>query len=172
MSSWKLLTFFSRALTVRAELKSAKMRPLKVAATQFPIQTPGGPFIKSHNAVNIAAAEAVVRQAAAAGAKLILVQELFSQPYFCQQQSSGWFSCAEPLETSEVVAWAVKLARELRVVLPTSFFEKKNNSYFNSIAMVDADGASNRAIPTNRPACRTARLPACLPACTVAFTVC
>lgn len=68
------------------------------------------------------------------------VQELFSQPYFCQQQSSGWFGCAEPVETSEVVAWASKLARELRVVLPTSFFEKKNHSYYNSVAMVDADG--------------------------------
>ena len=68
------------------------------------------------------------------------VQELFSQPYFCQQQSSGWFGCAEAVETSEVVAWASKLARELRVVLPTSFFEKKNHSYYNSVAMVDADG--------------------------------
>lgn len=69
------------------------------------------------------------------------MQELFSQTYFCQQQSGGWFGCAEPLESSEVVAWAARLAKELQVVLPTSFFEKKGAAHYNSIAMIDADGS-------------------------------
>lgn len=67
-------------------------------------------------------------------------QELFRTPYFCQEQKSKYYDEAEPFEGNSVIARFSSLAKELGVVLPVSFFEKAGNAYFNSLAMVDADG--------------------------------
>ncbi|KIZ01828.1 hypothetical protein MNEG_6133 [Monoraphidium neglectum] len=67
--------------------------------------------------------------------------ELFENVYFCQEQKPEYFDWAKPLEKSEPVQRMAKLAKELKVVLPVSFFEKVNNAHFNSLAMIDADGS-------------------------------
>ncbi|GAB4818276.1 hypothetical protein N2152v2_005322 [Parachlorella kessleri] len=93
---------------------------------------------------NLDKAEKLVRQAAGEGANIILVQELFHAPYFCQEQKQQYFDLAHPLEPVEqnpVVGRFSKLAKELGVVLPISFFEKANNAHFNSLAIADADGS-------------------------------
>ena len=90
---------------------------------------------------NLAKAERLVRRAAGEGAQLVLVQELFETPYFCADQKQAHFALAQPAEGNPVVARMQKLAAELEVVLPVSFFERANNAYYNSLAMVDADGA-------------------------------
>lgn len=89
---------------------------------------------------NVARAEKLIRQAAGQGAKLVLIQELFETPYFCQDQKRDLFALAKPLEGHPTVARMSALARELGVVLPVSFFEQANNAFYNSLAMVDADG--------------------------------
>ncbi len=89
---------------------------------------------------NIDRAENLVRQAAAGGASIVLIQELFETPYFPIEQSHKHRSLARPLEESQVVDHFSKLAKELEVVLPISFFEKAGEVYFNSVAMADADG--------------------------------
>ena len=89
---------------------------------------------------NIATAEKLVRQAAAEGAQIILIQELFETPYFCIEQDSRHLRLATRVADNRAVAHFAQIARELNVVLPISFFEKANNSYFNSIAILDADG--------------------------------
>ena len=89
---------------------------------------------------NIATAERLVRQAAKQGAQIILIQELFETPYFCIEQDSRHLRLATSVADNKAVAHFSKIARELGVVLPISFFEKANNSYFNSIAILDADG--------------------------------
>ena len=89
---------------------------------------------------NIATAERLVRQAAKQGAQIILIQELFETPYFCIEQDSRHLRLATSVADNRAVAHFSKIARELGVVLPISFFEKANNSYFNSIAILDADG--------------------------------
>jgi len=89
---------------------------------------------------NIARAEALVRQAAAQGAQIILLQELFETPYFCIDQDPHHFALAKPLESSELIKHFQALAAELEVVLPISFFEKCNNAHYNSLVMLDADG--------------------------------
>jgi len=61
--------------------------------------------------------------------------------YFCQEQKADYFDWAKPLEKSEPVQRLQKVAKELGVVLPVSFFEKVNNAHFNSLAMIDADGS-------------------------------
>jgi N-carbamoylputrescine amidase len=86
-------------------------------------------------------AEVLVRRAAAEGGQVILLQELFEGPYFCKTQLPQYFDWAKPLDGHPLVARFAELARELGVVLPVSFFEKAGPAYFNSVAMVDADGS-------------------------------
>ncbi len=108
------------------------MTDLTVAVTQMSC----GPDA----AANLDRAEALVREAAASGARLILLQELFETPYFCAEQDYGHLALARPFEDNPVLARFAALAAELRVVLPLSFFERDGNTYYNSVAIADADG--------------------------------
>ena len=90
---------------------------------------------------NVARAEAMVREAAGQGANIVLLQELFETPYFCPDQKQEHFGLAKPFEDNPLIARFAGLAAELGVVLPVSFFERANNAYYNSVAIVDADGA-------------------------------
>jgi N-carbamoylputrescine amidase len=89
---------------------------------------------------NLAKAENMVREAAGKGANIILIQELFATPYFCQDQIADFFDIAKPLDGNPIVGRFAKLAAELGIVLPVSYFEQAGKAYFNSIAIVDADG--------------------------------
>jgi N-carbamoylputrescine amidase len=89
---------------------------------------------------NLAKAEQIVRKAAIQGAKIILLPELFKTPYFCQKENYDYFSLSEELNSSATIAHFQRLAQELEVVLPISFFEKAGNVHFNSLVMIDADG--------------------------------
>jgi N-carbamoylputrescine amidase len=89
---------------------------------------------------NIATADRLVRQAAKKGAQIILIQELFETPYFCIEQDSRHLRLATSVADNKAVRHFSAVAKELGVVLPVSFFEKANNAFFNSIAIVDADG--------------------------------
>ncbi len=91
---------------------------------------------------NIATAERLVREAAKRGAQVILIQELFETPYFCIEQDSRHLRVATSVADNRAIRHFAPIARELGVVLPISFFEKAHNSYFNSIAILDADGAN------------------------------
>lgn len=90
---------------------------------------------------NLDRAEGLVRKAAGQGANIVLLQELFETPYFCPDQKQELFRLARPYKDNPVIGRFAALAKELGVVLPVSFFERANNAYFNSLAMVDADGA-------------------------------
>ena len=99
-------------------------------------------FACSENAAeNLARAERLVRAAAGRGAQVILLQELFETPYFCKDHLASHFELARPVAGNAVLERFQALARELQVVLPYSFFERANNAYFNSLAMIDGDGA-------------------------------
>lgn len=89
---------------------------------------------------NIKNGERLVREAVKKGANIVLLQELFENLYFCQKQVEDYFKLAKTLEDSDAVNHFKKLAKELQVVLPISFFEKKNNMYYNSLVVIDADG--------------------------------
>lgn len=99
-------------------------------------------FACSENASeNLDRAERLVRAAAGRGAQVILLQELFETPYFCKDHLARHFELARPVAGNAVLERFQVLARELQVVLPYSFFECANNAYFNSLAMIDADGS-------------------------------
>lgn len=89
---------------------------------------------------NIKRAEALVRSAASQGARIILLQELFETQYFCQKEKSEYYNYAVELENNLAVKHFKKIAQELKVVLPISFYERKNNAKYNSTAIIDADG--------------------------------
>jgi len=89
---------------------------------------------------NIDRAEGLVRRAAAQGAQVILVQELFETPYFCIDNQSRHFDLARSLDEQPTVQRMQAVAKELGVVMPVSYFEKAGLAHYNSIAMIDADG--------------------------------
>ena len=91
---------------------------------------------------NVARAERLVRQAAARGAQIILLPELFETPYFCIEQDARHLSLARTASESRAVQHFAPVARELGVVLPISFFERSGPACFNSIAIMDADGTN------------------------------
>jgi len=92
-------------------------------------------------ATNLASAERAVRAAHAQGAQVILLQELFETPYFCIDMDPKHFALALPLDDNPAIKLCRKLARELQVVLPVSVFERSGNVFYNSVAMIDADGS-------------------------------
>ncbi|MGO4353596.1 N-carbamoylputrescine amidase [Rhizobium sp. RAF36] len=91
-------------------------------------------------AENIATASRLIREAAADGANIVLVQELFEGLYFCQTQDPVHFARAHPVEEHPVIEPMRVLARDLGIVLPVSFFERKNQAFYNSMAMIDDSG--------------------------------
>ena len=109
------------------------MQKVTVAATQMKCST--------NKAENIAIAEKLVRKSAAKGAQIILLQELFETLYFCQVEKPEFFEMATEIENNDAVKHFQPIANELKVVLPISFFEKKNRAYYNTVAVIDADGA-------------------------------
>ncbi len=108
------------------------MNTVTVAASQMPCS-----WTESDN---LQRAESLVRAAHAEGAQIILLQELFERPYFCQHQNYDFLDLATPLSENPAVQQFQKLAAELHVVLPISFYERHHNAYYNSIAIIDADG--------------------------------
>lgn len=108
------------------------MRNVKIAAIQMQCST--------NLQTNLEKAEKMVRQAAGEGAQIILLPELFEREYFCQQRRYDFYHLAKPVEENDAVQMGMRLAKELNVVLPVSFYEQDVNTLYNSIACIDADG--------------------------------
>ncbi len=89
---------------------------------------------------NLETAENYVRKAASLGAQVILLPELFETWYFCQERNYDSYRLAMPLEENPAVGRLREVSRELKVVLPVSFFEREGNVTYNSVAVIDADG--------------------------------
>ncbi len=109
------------------------MREVTVAATQM--------ACSNETDKNVSNAEKLVRQAASEGAQIILIQELFESQYFCMDQKEELFELSKPFDNHPTIKKFSELAKELKVVLPVSFFEKANRAHYNSVAIVDADGS-------------------------------
>ncbi len=82
-----------------------------------------------------------VEEAAAQGAQIILLPELFENWYFCQEKNYDSYRLAHEQQQNEAVARLQKTARDFRVVLPVSYYERAGNAFFNTVAVIDADGA-------------------------------
>lgn len=91
---------------------------------------------------NIGRTIALIRQAAAEGAQIILPSELFEGPYFCTTQDERWFATAYPALEHPCVTQLQPVAAELGVVIPVSIFEREGPRYYNSVVILDADGTA------------------------------
>lgn len=89
---------------------------------------------------NLEKAEGFVREAAANGANIVLLQELFENLYFPQLERDELFALAHPADAHPFLERFGKLAGELGVVLPVSFFEAAGQAYYNSLMTFDAGG--------------------------------
>ncbi len=109
------------------------MRKIKVAAVQMSVPETAEKSIEK--------AEKLVREAAEKGAQVILLPELFENPYFCQERKYESYALASSVDENKAVNHFKKVAKELGVVLPVSFYERDVNALYNSLAMIDADGS-------------------------------
>jgi N-carbamoylputrescine amidase len=110
------------------------MSELRVAALQM--------AMVDDVAANVATAERLVRAAAAQGARIILIPELFEGPYFCKDQVPEHFDRALPLDGHPTVVHFAAVAAELDVVLPLSIYERAGQALFNTVVVVDGDGST------------------------------
>lgn len=90
---------------------------------------------------NVARVTELVHEAHKQGAQVILPPELFENIYFCTFEKDEYFELARPVKDHPTLAHFQKLAKELKAVIPVSFFERDNQHYYNSLAMMDADGS-------------------------------
>ncbi|MDR2856321.1 MAG: N-carbamoylputrescine amidase [Novosphingobium sp.] len=109
------------------------MSEITVAALQLALNSPD-------ESENIAAVSALVEQAAAQGARIVLPPELFSGRYFCKVEEEALFALARPTGEHPSVIAMQALARKLKVAIPTSFFERDGHHYYNTLAMIDERG--------------------------------
>ena len=108
------------------------MKNVTVAAVQM--------YCNRSREENIKAAETFVREASQKGAQIILLPELFETWYFCQERNYASYNLATTVEENPAILHFQKVAAELKVVLPISFFEREGNVTYNSVAVIDADG--------------------------------
>lgn len=109
------------------------MNRITVAALQLELSS-------NDEQANIAAVSALVEQAAAEGAQIVLPPELFSGPYFCKTEDEALFALARPTREHPSVIAMQALAKKLAVAIPTSFFERDGHHYYNTLAMIGTDG--------------------------------
>ena len=108
------------------------MKTIKLAVTQMPCSW--------ERQENIDNAIELVRESAALGANIVLLQELFETPYFCKDIDDQYFELATTVEENTAVKQMQGIASDLNVVIPVSIFERANNAFFNTLVMIDADG--------------------------------
>lgn len=109
------------------------MRKIKVAATQMSCTWDLEATLKK--------AEDMVRDTKKQGANIVLLQELFETPYFCQTESYEYLNIATSVKDNRAVNHFKEIAKELEIVIPISFFERAVNTTFNSLVVIDADGS-------------------------------
>ncbi|MBA3056151.1 MAG: N-carbamoylputrescine amidase [Sphingomonadales bacterium] len=109
------------------------MTEITVAALQLPL----GSLDEQDN---IAAVSSLVEAAAGQGARIVLPPELFSGPYFCKVEDEALFALARPVQEHPSVKAMQALAAKLKVVIPTSFFEREGHHYYNTLALIDERG--------------------------------
>ena len=83
----------------------------------------------------------LIRQAAADGAQIVCLQELFYGPYFCAEQSTRWYDLAEPVPDGPTIKLMQDLAKELHIAIVVPIYEMEGTGvYYNTAAVIDGEG--------------------------------
>ena len=107
---------------------------INIATSQFK-------SIKNDFEENIKKAIKIVTNASSKGVEILLLQELFQYQYFCSTQNNKFFDLAIDFPNNKLFTIFSNLCKQKKIILPISFFEKKNNKYFNSLVVIDSDGS-------------------------------
>lgn len=105
------------------------MRKVKVSAIQIQISN----CLED----NLNKVEAKIREAAQNGANIILLPELFERQYFCQERRYEYYAYAKETLGNDAVKMALKLSRELNILILVSFYELSGNCTYNTLAYVE-----------------------------------
>jgi len=82
-----------------------------------------------------------IRKAAADGAQIVCLQEIFYGPYFCAEQQTRWYDFTEPVPGGETIVLMQKLAKELHVAMIVPIYEiEQEGVYYNTAAVIHNDG--------------------------------
>ena len=106
---------------------------VKVAASQFK-------SIKEKKDLNINKAIDIAQQASKENVNIFLLQELFQTEYFCSTQDTKFFNYAIEFPNDKLFEIFSNFCKKNNMVMPISFFEKKENNFFNSLVVINADG--------------------------------
>ena len=110
---------------------------IKVAAIQMNCNPVG---VKDIVQANIAKADRLVREAADKGANIVLLPELFERQYFCQERRYDYYEYAKTVDENDAVRHFTEVAGKLGIVIIVSFYERDINQFYNTVAVIDADG--------------------------------
>jgi N-carbamoylputrescine amidase len=114
---------------------------VKVGLIQAHHEVEGSQPIQAHKQAAIAKHIRMIRDAAAKGARIVCLQELFYGPYFCTEQNPKWYAAAERVPDGPTVRMMQELAKELSIVLVVPLYEEDfTGVYYNTAAVIDADG--------------------------------
>ncbi len=101
----------------------------------------GGQPVEEHKRRAIDKHVRLIRQAKDKGAQVVCLQELFYGPYFCTEQTPKWYAAAERIPDGPTTRLMQDLAKELGVVLVVPMYEEEQSGvYYNTAAVIDADG--------------------------------
>jgi N-carbamoylputrescine amidase len=82
-----------------------------------------------------------IERAASEGVQILCMQEIFTGPYFCAEQSTRWYDAVEPIPDGPTVKLMQELAKRHRMVIVVPFYEEDGTGiYYNTAAVIDADG--------------------------------
>ena len=84
----------------------------------------------------------MIRQAAADGAQIVCLQEIFYGPYFCAEQTTRWYGSTEQVPEGPTTQLMMKLAKELNIAIVVPVYEVEGDGvYYNTAAVINRDGS-------------------------------
>jgi beta-ureidopropionase len=115
---------------------------VKIGLIQASNDVDGNEPVETHKEKAIEKHIQLVRDAAAKGAQIICLQEIFYGPYFCTEQNSKWYEAAEEVPNGPTTIRFQALAKELGTVIVLPVYEREGiATYYNTAAVIDADGS-------------------------------
>lgn len=117
-------------------------RPVKCGLIQTSLAGSTADSLADIRTQNLEKTLGYIEQAAAAGVKILCMQEIFTMPYFCAEQNARWYDTAEAIPDGPTVKLMQEVARKHQMVLVVPIYEEDGPGiYYNTAAVIDADGS-------------------------------
>jgi beta-ureidopropionase len=114
---------------------------VKIGLIQTHHDVDGNQPVEVHKQKAIEKTVKLIREAKQKGAQIVCLQEVFYGPYFCTEQTTKWYDATERIPEGPTTQLMQKLAKELGIVLVVPMYEEEQPGvYYNTAAVIDADG--------------------------------